>query len=218
MILLDQKIIHWGTTSRLFLRQAYTLRVRSSAFMKLLTLVAPSAAVLVPAGSSGGRYGEAARASVVRERLVATMNRRRFLIQAAGMVEATVARSSLARALQTVSSKPEVLVTLDPATTLATIPSDFIGLGYEISSVSRPGFLLSSQDSVYVQLVQTLGRQGVIRVGGNTSDYASYSARGEPLSSPEEKAGSVVNGLGAPRSRHVSRSDWMEAHLGFESG
>jgi hypothetical protein len=160
--------------------------------MKLLTLVAPSAAALVPAGSSGGRSGEAARASVVRERLVATMNRRRFLIQAAGMVEATVARSSLARALQTVSSKPEVLVTLDPATTLATIPSDFIGLGYEISSVSRPGFL-SSQDSVYVQLVQTLGRQGVIRVGGNTSDYASYSARGEPLSSPEEKAGSVVN-------------------------
>jgi hypothetical protein len=35
--------------------------------MKLLTLVAPSAAALVPAGSSGGRSGEAARASVEGE-------------------------------------------------------------------------------------------------------------------------------------------------------
>jgi hypothetical protein len=30
-------------------------------------------------------------------------------------------------------------------------------------------------------------------VGGNTSDYSSYSANGQPLSSPEGKAGSVVN-------------------------
>jgi hypothetical protein len=67
-----------------------------------------------------------------------------------------------------------------------------MGLGYEISSVARPG-LLSAQNSVYVQLVRTLGARGVIRVGGNTSDYSSYSATGQPLSSPEGKAGSVVN-------------------------
>jgi hypothetical protein len=83
-------------------------------------------------------------------------------------------------------------VTLDPARTLAEIPTDFMGLGYEISSVARPG-LLSAQNSVYVQLVRTLGTSGVIRVGGNTADYASYSATGQPLSSPEGKAGSVVN-------------------------
>ena len=82
--------------------------------------------------------------------------------------------------------------TLDPAQTLAAIPPDFMGLGYEISSVARPG-LLGAQNAVYVQLVQTLGTHGVIRVGGNTSDYAFYSATGQPLSSPEAKAGSVVN-------------------------
>ena len=37
------------------------------------------------------------------------------------------------------------------------------------------------------------GASGVIRVGGNTSDYSSYVETGQPLSSPEGKAGSVVN-------------------------
>jgi hypothetical protein len=108
------------------------------------------------------------------------------------MVPAAMAQSSFAGALQDALSRPEVHLTLDPAQTLAVIPLDFMGLGYEISSVARPG-LLSAQDSVYVQLVRTLGTQGVIRVGGNTADYASYSAPGPPLSSPEGKAGSVVN-------------------------
>jgi hypothetical protein len=125
------------------------------------------------------------------------MDRRKFLTQAAGAVgagfaHAGFAHSGFARALQTVSRGPEVRVTLDVAQTLAVIPPDFMGLGYEISSVSRPG-LLSAQDAVYVQLVKTLGTRGVIRVGGNTADYASYSATGQPVSSPEGKAGSVVN-------------------------
>ena len=120
------------------------------------------------------------------------MNRRTFLTRALGLVPAAMAQSSFAGSLQSVVSRPEVHLTLDPAQTLAVIPLDFMGLGYEISSVARPG-LLSAQDSVYVQLVGTLGTQGVIRVGGNTADYASYSATGQPLSSPEGKAGSVVN-------------------------
>ncbi len=120
------------------------------------------------------------------------MNRRTFLTRAVGFATAAMVPSKLAGALQAPSSEEEVRVTLDPARTLAVIPPDFTGLGYEISSVARPG-LLSAQNSVYVQLVRTLGTKGVIRVGGNTADYASYSANGEVLSSPEGKAGSVVN-------------------------
>jgi hypothetical protein len=120
------------------------------------------------------------------------MNRRTFLTRTVGSVSAAIARSSFAGALQAASSESDVRVTVDPGETLAVIPSDFMGLGYEISSVARPG-LLSAQTSVYVQLARTLGTHGVIRVGGNTADYASYSATGQPLSSPEGKAGSVVN-------------------------
>jgi hypothetical protein len=120
------------------------------------------------------------------------MNRRTFLTQAVGLGAAAIAQSHFSRGLQAVSSEPEVRVTLDPARTLAVIPPDFTGLGYEISSVARPG-LLSAQNSIYVQLVRTLGARGIIRVGGNTSDYSAYSPTGQPLSSPEGKAGSVVN-------------------------
>jgi hypothetical protein len=120
------------------------------------------------------------------------MNRRQFLAQSASVVAAAMSQSRFAGALQSVSNPPEMRVTLDSTKTLAVIPPDFMGLGYEISSVARPG-LLSAQDTVYVQLVRTLGTPGVIRVGGNTSDYASYVENGQPLSSPEGKAGSIVN-------------------------
>jgi hypothetical protein len=120
------------------------------------------------------------------------MNRRTFLTRSAGLVSAAITPSSFTGALQVASSEPRVRVTLDPGKTLAVIPSDFMGLGYEISSVARLG-LLSAHNSVYVQLVRTLGTNGVIRVGGNTADYASYSATGQVRSSPEGKAGSVVN-------------------------
>src|SRR5579864_4554117 len=120
------------------------------------------------------------------------MNRRTFLTRTGGLVSAAIAHSTFAGALRAASSEPNLRVTLDFSKTLAIIPSDFMGLGYEISSVARPG-LLSAQNSVYIQLVRTLGTNGVIRVGGNTADYASYSAEGQPLSSPEGKAGSVVN-------------------------
>ena len=105
------------------------------------------------------------------------MNRRTFLTRAVGFASAAVVCSKFAGALQSPSSEAEVRVKLDPARTLAVIPPGFTGLGYEISSVARPG-LLNAQNSVYVQLVRTLGAQGVIRVGGNTADYASYSANG----------------------------------------
>src|ERR1700675_3780854 len=120
------------------------------------------------------------------------MNRRTFLRRAIGSLPAAMLQSSFAGAVQVASRESEVRVTLDPARTLAVIPPDFIGLGYEISSVARPG-LLSAQNAVYVQLVRTLGAEGVIRVGGNTSDYSSYDEIGQPVSSPEGKAGSVVN-------------------------
>jgi hypothetical protein len=71
----------------------------------------------------------------------------------------------------------------------ATIAPAFMGLGYEISSVTRPG-LLQASNGTLVQLIRTLGAQGIIRIGGNTSDYAHYAAAGPPASSA---FGTVVN-------------------------
>ncbi len=109
----------------------------------------------------------------------------------------------------TSSSGGEIPLRIDLTRTVATIPPDFMGLGYEISSVARPG-LLSATNSVYVQLVRTLGKHGVIRIGGNTADYASYAANGSPASVPEGKGGSVINdGVLRDLAGFLEATDWQ---------
>jgi hypothetical protein len=83
-----------------------------------------------------------------------------------------------------------VTLSVDQTRSNGMIMSDYVGLGYEISSVAVPG-LLSANNAPYVQLVRNLGRnefmdrRGVIRIGGNTSDFSRYVANGTPVSSPK---------------------------------
>ncbi len=67
------------------------------------------------------------------------------------------------------------------------LPANFTGLGYEISSIARKG-LLDSHNTLYVEMVRSLGKSGVIRVGGNTSDFSRYAAGGPSVSSPKATA------------------------------
>jgi Glycosyl hydrolase family 79 C-terminal beta domain len=110
------------------------------------------------------------------------MNRRTFLVNGTltGVGAALAGRSALSQT---------VVVTIGGTRGTTPIPGNFMGLGYEISSVARPG-LLSPTNQHYVQLVRTLGTQGVIRVGGNTADYATYGPQAAVVSSPYK---SVVN-------------------------
>jgi hypothetical protein len=77
-----------------------------------------------------------------------------------------------------------VRVQIQPESRLGRIPDDFMGLGYEVSSVSERG-LLAASNRAYVQFVRTLSPAGVIRIGGNTSDYTSWSPDGPAVSSPK---------------------------------
>ena len=57
------------------------------------------------------------------------------------------------------------------------LPRNFVGLGYEMSSVATPG-LLSVQNRHYLNLMEGLGAEGVVRVGGIVADYTRYVADG----------------------------------------
>jgi hypothetical protein len=85
-----------------------------------------------------------------------------------------------------------VRVSVEVRRRLGMIPADFVGLGYEVSSVAISD-ILSAQNRTYVQLVRTLAPAGVIRIGGNTSDDHSFTPTGQPLSTPK---GTVVNTTG----------------------
>jgi hypothetical protein len=69
------------------------------------------------------------------------------------------------------------------------IPPDFIGFGYEMSSVASLGLLSPSNDR-YLQLVNGLSRKGVIRIGGIVADYTSYTAGGAALA---DRHNTVIN-------------------------
>ncbi len=105
-------------------------------------------------------------------------------------------------------------VQLDPYRRLGRIREDFMGLGYEVSSVSQRG-LLSGSNRAYVQFVRTLAPAGVIRIGGNTSDYASWSADGPAVSSPK---GTVVDRRGLVDLGTFLRATGWRLIWGFDLG
>ncbi len=109
-----------------------------------------------------------------------TLGRRAFLSRAIG---GSLAAIPLRSAAQTSSGMP-IRVQIDPEQRLGAIARNFMGLGYEISSVSQPG-LLAASNELYVRLVRLLSPSGVIRIGGNTSDYATYSVEGPAVSAPQ---------------------------------
>lgn len=68
------------------------------------------------------------------------------------------------------------------------IPSNFMGLGYEMSSVATPG-LLTVDNHRYLNLIRGLGSTGVIRVGGIVADYTRYQPNG---TSKAERQNTVI--------------------------
>ena len=117
------------------------------------------------------------------------MDRRRFLTGSAGALGQVFSAKGFAAFGPTGPGARPVRIGLDATRRLGAMPAEFSGLGYEISSVARPG-LFSSSNRVSLRLVRNLGTRGVIRVGGNTSDYASFQADGKLISTPK---GSAIN-------------------------
>ena len=86
------------------------------------------------------------------------------------------------------SAKPPrrqtVTLHMRPEQSLGRTPRDFLGLGYEISSVAVKG-LLTPRNYDILQFVRTLGPHGVIRIGGDTSDFSLWAPNGTPVSAPQ---------------------------------
>lgn len=117
------------------------------------------------------------------------MNRRRFIAGCGSTAALLTAKVSSAQSEQAPDHEQAVRIKVNTGQALGEIAQNFVGLGYEISSVAIPG-LLSAANHTYVQLVRTLGTQGVIRIGGNTSDDASFSPNGKAVAAPK---GTVVD-------------------------
>lgn len=80
---------------------------------------------------------------------------------------------------------------LRPERVLGTTPQSFLGLGFETASVAYPG-ILSDTNQALINYVRAIGGKGVIRIGGNTSDYAKWRPFAKAVSLPQPRS-SVIN-------------------------
>lgn len=77
-------------------------------------------------------------------------------------------------------------LSIDDETDLYTIPRNFTGLSYESAQLANPDFFAFSNHQL-VHLFRELSPCGVLRLGGSSSDYTTYSAK--PVPPPFETFG-----------------------------
>jgi hypothetical protein len=99
----------------------------------------------------------------------------------------TFLSTALLASVRSAFTSSEVTLVLDPERPLASMPADYNGLSYETSQLSEPDFFSASNKSL-VALFRLLSPQGVLRLGGNSSDFCwwktSASAKAPALKPP----------------------------------
>ncbi|HET6384903.1 MAG TPA: glycosyl hydrolase family 79 C-terminal domain-containing protein [Armatimonadota bacterium] len=98
------------------------------------------------------------------------MNRRDFLL---GSAASWLMAKSAGYAAPAVTPAPGMAV-VELGRRGPAIPSDFMGLSYESGMISNPGFFAADNHSL-IGLIRRLGSHGVIRIGGNSSEFTRWA-------------------------------------------
>jgi hypothetical protein len=119
------------------------------------------------------------------------LTRREFLVTAA----CTVAAAPLHAQGQ---SKVRIALTIPSEATGPHMPVDFVGLSYEVQQLTDPAFF-SVQNSGLIREFRALSSTGVLRLGGNTSEFAFWKPKPD---SPEPEHPPVREVIGEPKARY----------------
>ena len=121
------------------------------------------------------------------------LTRRRFLATAA----CTMAAARLHAQGQ---SKVRVGLSIPKDATGPHMPIDFVGLSYEVQQLADPSFF-SAQSSGLIREFKALSSTGVLRLGGNTSEFAYWKPAPD---SPEPEHPQVREVTGEPQARYYA--------------
>jgi len=80
------------------------------------------------------------------------------------------------------------------------VPIDFVGLSYEVQQLREPGFF-SPQNHGLIRQLKELSPSGVLRLGGNTSEFAYWKPRPD---SPEPDHPQVREAEGEPKAQYYA--------------
>ena len=121
------------------------------------------------------------------------LTRRKFLAKAACAMAAT-------RFHAYGQSKVQVALTIPKEAVGPHMPIDFVGLSYEVQQLTDPSFF-SAQNSGLIRQFQALSSTGVLRLGGNTSEFAYWKPKPD---SPEPEHPPVREVEGEPKARYYA--------------
>jgi len=80
------------------------------------------------------------------------------------------------------------------------MPIDFVGLSYEVQQLRDPSFF-SGQNSGLIREFKALSSTGILRLGGNTSEFAYWKPKPD---SPEPEHPQVREVLGEPKAQYYA--------------
>jgi len=121
------------------------------------------------------------------------LTRRRFLATAA----ATMAAARLHAQGQ---SKVRVALAIPREATGPHMPLDFVGLSYEVQQLVDPTFF-SADNSGLIRELKALSPTGVLRLGGNTSEFGYWKPTPD---SPEPEHPQVREVVGEPKAQYYA--------------
>ncbi len=98
--------------------------------------------------------------------MMSTVSRRRFIASAAFSIAA-------ARLGAQDQSAAQATLAVPAEATGARMPADFVGLSYEVQQLADPSFF-SAANAGLIREFKALAPRGVLRLGGNTSDFAQW--------------------------------------------
>jgi hypothetical protein len=124
-------------------------------------------------------------------RVMTMQTRRRFL--------ATAALTAAALRLDAQTGSPvHATLVLSASATGAQMPEDFLGLSYEIQQLTSPDFFSPANTSL-VRAFRELSLHGVLRLGGNTSEFGYWKPT--PTSSEPEHP-KIREAKGEPKAQY----------------
>jgi hypothetical protein len=97
-------------------------------------------------------------------------------------------------------SKVRVTLSIPTEATGPQMPTDFIGLSYEVQQLVDPTFF-SAENGGLIRAFKALSSTGVLRLGGNTSEFAYWKPSPD---SPEPEHPSVREVVGEPKARYYA--------------
>jgi hypothetical protein len=121
------------------------------------------------------------------------VTRRRFLAT-------TVCTIAAARLHAQCQSKVGVALAIPNEATGPRMPIDFVGLSYEVQQLADPSFF-SAQNSGLIREFKALSSTGVLRLGGNTSEFAYWKPTPD---SHEPQHPQVREVVGEPKAQYYA--------------